>query len=119
MAASAAPPGDPARGENIYQRCIGCHSMDRDRTGPRHAGLFGRGVASVPGFAYSKALRAAGAAGMTWNEETLDAFLKSPTGFLPGTRMGYGGVKDDQERADLIAFLKAQGGAAPEQARRR
>ena len=112
--ASASPPGDPARGEEVYQRCIGCHSLDRNRTGPRHAGLFGRRVGSVEGFSYSKALREAGAAGMVWNAETLDGFLKSPTRFLPGTRMGYAGIKDDGERADLIAFLKAQSEVAPD-----
>jgi cytochrome c len=119
MAAPGAPPGDPARGEKIYQRCIGCHSLDRDRTGPHHAGVFGRQVGGVGGFAYSQALRKAGAAGMVWDEKTLDAFLNDPRKFLPGTRMGYGGVKNDQERADLIAYLKAQSGSARGEARAR
>jgi cytochrome c len=102
--------GDPARGEQIYGRCRGCHSIDRDRTGPRHAGLIGRKVGSIAGFDYSPALRKAGAAGMVWNEATLNKFLANPTGFLPGTRMGYAGIKDAQERADLIAYLERAGG---------
>src|SRR6516164_11163944 len=85
--------GDPARGEQIYGRCRACHSIDRDRTGPRHAGLIGRRVGSVPGFDYSSALRKAGAAGLEWNEATLKKFLEDPAGFLPGTRMTYAGVK--------------------------
>jgi len=109
-AALALPPGDAQRGEKIYDRCMACHSIDRDRTGPRHAGLFGRKAGSVPGFAYSPAMKKAGANGLVWNDETLDKFLKAPTKFIPGTRMGYAGIKDDQERADLLAYLKQAGG---------
>jgi cytochrome c len=104
--AKALPPGDPVRGEKIYERCAACHAIDRDRTGPRHAGLFGRRAGSLPGFAYSSAMEKAGAKGLIWNDETLDAFLQNPTKYVPGTRMGYAGVKDDNERADLIAYLK-------------
>ena len=106
LAVRALPTGDPARGAKIYERCGACHSIDRDRTGPRHAGLFGRRAGSVPGFSYSPAMKKAGANGLVWNETTLDKFLQAPTKFVPGTRMGYAGVKDDQERADLIAYLK-------------
>ena len=94
--------GDPSHGEKIYDRCMACHSIDRDR----HEGLIGRRVGSVPGFAYSPAMKKAGAAGMVWDEATLDKFLENPTKFIPGTRMTYAGIKNAQERADLIAFLK-------------
>jgi cytochrome c len=106
LPAKALPPGDPQRGETIYERCAACHAINRDRTGPRHAGLFGRRAGSLSGFAYSTAMKKAGAKGLIWNDETLDAFLRNPTAYVPGTRMGYAGVKDDQERADLIAYLK-------------
>ena len=99
-------PGDPARGEKIYDRCIACHAIDRDRTGPRHEGLFGRRAGSLPDFPYSAAMKGAGDKGLVWNDETLDKFLESPTKYIPGTRMGYAGVKNSQERADLIAYLK-------------
>jgi cytochrome c len=106
LAALGLPPGDPIHGEKIYSRCFACHAIDRDRTGPRHAGLFGRRAGSVSGFPYSPAMKKAGTNGLVWNDETLDEFLRNPTKFVPGTRMGYAGVKDDQERADLLAYLK-------------
>jgi cytochrome c len=105
--AVALPQGDPARGEKIYSRCFACHAIDRDRTGPRHAGLFGRRAGSVSGFPYSPAMKKAGANGLVWNDETLDKFLQNPTKFIPGTRMTYAGVPNDQDRADLLAYLKA------------
>lgn len=107
--ALALVPGDPARGAKIYERCMACHAIDRDRTGPRHANLLGRVAGSVPNFPYSMAMKKAGAAGLIWTDETLDRFLENPFKYLPGTRMGYAGVKDTQERADLIAYLKQAG----------
>jgi len=95
--------GDPAQGEAIYQRCLACHSLEHNRTGPRHCGLFGRRAGSLPGYAYSMAMKKYG---VTWNDETLERFLQNPMQAVPGTKMGYAGVKDPQERADLIAYLK-------------
>ncbi len=95
--------GDPAAGEQIYKRCQGCHSIDRNRVGPMHLGLFGRKAGSVEGFNYSKAMRESG---IVWDEATLDKFLENPRGTVPGTKMTYAGVKDAQERADLIAYLR-------------
>jgi cytochrome c len=95
--------GDPARGEAIYQRCLACHSLEHNRVGPRHCGLFGRRSGSLPDYAYSAAMKKYG---VTWNEETLDHFLQNPLKAVPGTKMGYAGVKDPEERADLIAYLK-------------
>jgi cytochrome c len=95
--------GDPARGEQLYSRCQGCHSIDVDRVGPRHAGLFGRKAGSVEGYNYSAAMRAAD---VVWDEATLDRFLTAPRQFIPGTKMPFAGIPDTQERADLIAWLK-------------
>jgi cytochrome c len=100
----AAAAGDVTRGERIYERCVACHSLDRNRTGPKHCGLFGRRAGSVSDFEYSLAMRASG---VVWNEKTLDRFLAAPTKVVPGTYMGYAGVDDARERADLIAYLKA------------
>ena len=95
--------GDLARGEAVYQRCLACHALEHNRVGPRHCGLFGRRSGSLPGYAYSAAMKKYG---VVWNEETLDRFVENPLKTVPGTRMGYAGIKDAGERADLIAYLK-------------
>lgn len=95
-----------ARGAQVYERCAACHALESDRTGPRHCGLIGRRAGSVPGFPYSPAMRHAG---FVWNEKTLDRFLRAPLTAVPGTSMGYDGVKDDGERRDLILFLREAG----------
>jgi cytochrome c len=100
--AARAAGGDATRGEGIYQRCLACHSLEHDRVGPRHCGLFGRKAGSLADYAYSPAMKKYG---MTWNAATLDHFLENPLKTVPGTKMGYAGIKDQQERADLIAYL--------------
>jgi cytochrome c len=97
----AAP--DAARGEQIYSRCLACHALAYDRVGPRHCGLFGRLAGSVPGFEYSAAMKNSQ---ITWDAKTLDRFLAKPLALVPGSTMTYDGVPDQQERADLIAYLK-------------
>ena len=102
--------GDPTRGEQIYHRCQGCHSIDANRVGPRHAGLFGRHAGSLDDYNYSDAMRASG---VVWSETTLDQFLTAPRKFIPGTKMPFAGIPDAQERADLIAYLKRATAEAP------
>jgi len=92
------------RGEQVYARCMGCHSLDYDRTGPRHCGLVGRLAGSVADFVYSEEMKQSG---ITWDVESLDRFLADPAGVVPGTLMTYAGVADEGERGDLIAFLVA------------
>jgi cytochrome c len=103
VAPGHAEDGNPQTGVQIYQRCLACHSLEHNRSGPRHCGLFGREAGSLPGYAYSKAMKASG---ITWDTQELDRFLENPLKSLPGTKMAYAGVKDPQERADLIAYLK-------------
>ncbi len=94
----------PQRGEQVYARCAGCHAIEGNRTGPQHCGLFGRRAGTAPGYeAYSEAMRRSR---IVWDRDTLDAFLRDPQARVPGTTMGYAGVKDGQERADLLAWLK-------------
>ena len=97
--------GDPKAGEVVYSRCLACHSLERNRTGPKHCGLFGRKAGSAPGYEYSPAMKKAK---LVWNEKTLDRFLASPMKVVPGTTMTYAGVEDPEERADLIAYLKKE-----------
>jgi len=104
-AVSAAPDAAALkRGEDVYARCAACHAIEANRTGPQHCGLFGRRAGTAPGFdGYSKAMRASG---IVWDERTLNVFLQDPMKAVPGTAMGYAGVKDDKERAELIAWLR-------------
>ena len=94
--------GNPTAGAVIYERCLACHALERNRTGPKHCGLIGRAAGALPDFDYSEALRDSG---LVWEAASLDAFLEDPLGEVPGTAMGYDGVKDRSERADLIAYL--------------
>jgi cytochrome c len=109
LAGSAGAVGDPRAGEVVYERCAACHSLAYDRAGPRHCGLVGRRAGSVAGFDYSEAMKRSG---LVWNASTLDRFLADPARAVPGTSMGYDGVKDRKERADLVAYLEAAGKSA-------
>jgi cytochrome c len=103
-AASAGAAPSAPNGQEVYGRCMACHSLAYDRTGPRHCGLFGRRAGSVPGFAYSDAMKRSK---IVWNAAALDRFLADPARTVPGTSMTYAGVPDRAERAALIAYLKA------------
>jgi cytochrome c len=97
--------GDAKAGEEVYSRCLGCHAVEYNRTGPKHCGVIGRRAGSVPGYEYSPAMKKSG---IVWNEKTLDRFLADPLKTVPGTTMTYAGVPAAKDRADLIAFLKRQ-----------
>jgi cytochrome c len=93
---------DAQRGQQAYEaRCGGCHSVEADRIGPRHAGIVGRHAGSVPGFAYSEALRESG---LTWDPALLERWLANPEALVPGQRMGYQ-LADAQAHADIVAYL--------------
>jgi len=100
---SAQAAGDAAHGEQLYlSRCGACHSMDDNRAGPAHRGVFGRKAGLAPGFDYSPALKASG---IVWNEKTLGRWLTNPEKLVRGQKMGFS-VPDAKDRADLIAYLK-------------
>ena len=101
--------GDPVAGEEIYQECSGCHLIGRDAydtIGPHLNGLFGRRAGSHEDFEYSDGLLRMGRDGLVWNFETLDAYIENPLALVSGTRMGYAGLEDPEDRADLMAFLR-------------
>jgi cytochrome c len=101
----AAAAGNPARGATLYEdKCSGCHSVDANRIGPAHRGVFGRKAGLAPGFSYSPAVRKSK---IVWNEKTLDLWLTNPGKTIPGSRMGFQ-LSDATQRADVIAFLKQQ-----------
>jgi cytochrome c2 len=104
-AGAHAQTGDTGRGEQLWRKCASCHTLEangRNRAGPRLHGLFGRTAGSVPDFEYSDALRQSG---IVWTDQTLDAYLKDAEAFVPGTKM-YGGLSQDDDRTDLLAFLR-------------
>lgn len=99
----AAAGQDAGGGELLYeQRCSACHSLDANRTGPHHRGVFGRRAGSAVGFAYSPALQRAT---IVWDRDTLDAWLGNPEVLIPGQRMGYS-VESATDRDDIIAYLR-------------
>jgi cytochrome c len=99
---AVAAQGDATRGAEVYaSRCGGCHSVDADRVGPRHAGVFGRRAGTVEGFDYSPALKTSA---VVWDARSLDRWLKDPESLVVGQRMGYS-LGDAALRADVIAYL--------------
>ncbi len=97
-----------AAGEKVFKKCKTCHTFDpgKKKIGPHLKGVVGRKAGAVEGFKYSKAMAGSD---ITWDEASLDEFLKKPKAFLKGTKMSFGGLKKDDQRADVIAYLKAQG----------
>lgn len=105
-----------ARGERDFRVCGPCHSLEPDRnmTGPSLAGLWGRKAGSLPSFEhYSDALKSSG---IVWDDRSLDGWLTDPERMVPDNEMPFNGIKNPQDRADLLAFLKeaTKPGAAPQ-----
>ena len=100
--------GDATKGEKIFKKCAACHSVipGKKKVGPSLHGIVGRTPGTADGFKYSKAMKAYGETGAVWGEETLDPWLAKPRAFLTGTRMAFPGLKKEQDRADVIAYLK-------------
>jgi cytochrome c len=116
-AGARATGGDAARGERVFQRCYSCHSVDPHETatlqGPSLYRVLGRRAATLEGFDYSDALKARGAEGLVWDEAALDAFVTDPQVYIPGVAMGFFGLDEAQDRADLIAYLRQAGTVTP------
>jgi cytochrome c len=99
--------GNVERGAQASRNCVACHSFaaGRQLTGPSLAGIWGKKAGRVDGFGrYSEALKASD---VVWEHDTLDAWLRSPSAFIPGNTMPFGGIPDPAVRADLIAYLQA------------
>lgn len=96
--------GTVAAGEKVFMSCRTCHSTKPgvNMTGPSLYGLQGHKSGQIPGYKYSAANKASG---ITWTNEKLFQYLENPQRVVPGTKMLYTGVKDPQQRADLIAYL--------------
>ena len=104
--AATALAADPAAGEKIFKaQCGICHAVvaGQNRIGPTLFGVVGRPAGSVPGFNYTADHKKLG---VTWDAATLDKYLANPRAMVPDTSMVYAGLKDDAERADLVAYLE-------------
>jgi cytochrome c len=105
LSAGNASAADAAKGKKVYNKCKACHALKagKNKVGPTLHGLFGRKAATVPNFKYSKAMKTSG---VTWDEESLRAYLKKPRKFIKGTRMAFAGIKKINQMDDLVAYLK-------------
>lgn len=121
--------GNPDRGAQVFRKCQSCHAVGpdaRDRVGPHLNDIFGRQAGVHAGFRYSDDMAKMGADGLRWTADALDAYLEDPRALVPRTRMAFAGLRDPQDRADVLAFLRrysagpapasdvASTGAAPE-----
>ena len=98
---------DAIRGEVIFKKCAVCHTHEKsgqNKVGPNLWGIVDSLTANHPNFAYSAAMLARKE--KKWDQETLYRYLYAPKKYVPGTKMAFAGIKDDNERADLIAYLK-------------
>ena len=102
--------GDADAGAKVFSKCKACHVIDKptNRVGPYLMGVVGRQAGHVEGFKYSDAMKDSG---LTWDEATLDKYLADPKGFVPKNKMAFAGLKDEQDRQDVIAYLKQAGGS--------
>ncbi len=98
--------GDAVKGKRVFNRCRACHNLTataRTRIGPNLDNLFGRKAGAADGFKYSKALQDAT---FDWSEAALDSWLSQPRKFLPGNKMAFPGLRKEQDRKDLMAYLR-------------
>jgi cytochrome c len=99
---------DIGKGASIFKKCAACHKLTDgvNATGPSLFGIVGRPVASAAGFGYSSAMTGKGG---DWTAEALDAFLTKPSVDTPGTSMSFSGLKKQNDRVNLIAYLESLG----------
>ena len=111
--ASPASGGDAAAGRLVFRKCQVCHSLEPGKNilGPSLAGIIGRKAGDEPGYSYSPAMKQEN---IVWNANTLDRYLADPQKMVPGNKMPFPGLKTEQDRADVIAYLAAPpAGARP------
>lgn len=96
---------DPERGARHFRRCVSCHTIEQgeeNKIGPNLFGVVGRGIAGNDSFAYSDAFLEKG---IEWTYENLDAYITLPAEYIPGNKMAFAGIRQPDQRADLIGYL--------------
>jgi cytochrome c len=100
---------DVAKGKTLFLQCRACHSLNPEsepgKIGPTLYGVIGRAAGSVAGFAYSDAVAKSG---KTWSVEDVDHWIEKPSEFLPGNKMVFIGLKNPQDRANVIAYIQQE-----------
>lgn len=110
-ASAFAQEGNAEHGKTVFNQCKICHAVGpgaKAGVGPEQNNLVGSVAGSRPGYNYSPAMKEAGAKGLAWNEENINKFIENPKTVVPGTKMVFPGLKNAQDRADVIAYLKTQ-----------
>jgi len=100
--------GDAQAGEAVFKKnCLVCHTTEtgKNKIGPSLHGVVGRKSGSLGDFQYSDAMKKAD---KTWDAATLDTYLTNPRGLVPGTKMIFVGLKNEQDRENVIAYLESQ-----------
>jgi len=99
-----------AAGEKVFKKCAACHAVGegaKDRVGPSLNGIIGRTAGTEEGFKYSPAMVKAGEGGIVWGPETLDTYLADPKADIPGNKMAFPGLKKEDDRKAVIAYIQA------------
>ncbi|NQV84000.1 MAG: cytochrome c family protein [Rhodospirillales bacterium] len=97
--------GDATKGKKVFNKCKACHSTEagKKKIGPSMFGVVGRKAGTAEGFRFSDAMKDSG---LTWNEDTLEKFLKKPKKLVKGTKMSFAGLKKESQIEDVIAYMK-------------
>lgn len=105
MGSASVQAADMGKGKKVFNKCKSCHSLKagKRKVGPSLHGMFGRKAGTSEGFKFSKAMKASD---IVWDEKNLDAFLAKPREVVKGTKMSFPGLKKEDDRANLIAWLK-------------
>lgn len=102
-----------AEGEKVFRRCAACHQIGPDaqhRVGPELTDVIGRTAGTAEGFKYSKGMVEAGEGGLVWTEEVLEHYLENPRADVKGTTMAFAGLKKEEERKAVVAYIVANQG---------
>ena len=107
LAGTAHAEGNIENGEKVYKKCKACHATEagKNKVGPTLAGLIGRQAGTLEGFKFSKAMIAYGESGIVWDEENLVTYLEKPRKLVKGTKMAFAGLKKEQDRRDVVAYI--------------
>lgn len=103
--------GDAKKGEQVFKKCQACHVLDKEqnRVGPHLKGIVGRPIAAAQGFNYSDSFKEAAKNGMVWTPENISKYLENPKDFIPKNKMAFPGLKSEDEREDVIAYMQQAG----------